>query len=254
MVVAGGATVLALKRTDPAPKLAQPGGPVEIPGNQISDLGARLQTPARAIEATMFDLGEKHGACRIQITGTWSSDKPLVVAIFDLPAGVRLATTVVDSLPKTLTFDHLPLGQYQISLARYLQCARLTYLQRHDLKIVENVTAEVQLTSGTDELELVLALAAPPEADNHRPSVVGIPVLLHRVDDPNWRYRRPFSPKAEVTTVRSDENGRVIFKDLGSGRYRLEMHGFEPIEAEVARLTFELGAFDSTRPIRGRAH
>ena len=76
-------------------------------------------------------------------------------------------------------------------------------------------------------------------------------MLLHRIGDPTWRYRRPFSKKAEESIVRTDAQGLVAFQDLGPGRYRIELRGFDVDATDVPRLTFALGQFDQTLPLRG---
>lgn len=253
VLVAAGVMIFAATRTGPKPTKVEPMRRTEIPGNAVASLDGPLPAAPKPATVPLRDTSEPLGKCQVQVMGQNSGDQPLVVVIFDHPAGIRQATHKVDSLPKTLTFDHLPVGQYRVTLARSAQCARLTYLQRRDVKITEGGAAKVQLSCDTRALSLALALATPAGAKGRRSSVAGIPVLLHRVGDPNWRYRKPYSQNAEESIVRSNPTGSVVFKDLGAGRYRLEMHGFDPIKADMERLTFALGSFDTSRPIRGQA-
>jgi len=253
VVVAGAVTIFAVTRTEPKQTKIEPGRPSEIPGNAVPKLDGPLPALYEPITVPKLDTSESRGKCQVQVTGQNPGSKPLVVAIFDHPAGIRHSSVNVDRLPKTLTFDHLPVGQYRIVIARSLQCARLAYLQRLAVEIAEAGTAKVQLSCDVRALSLALAPATTSATKNPPTSVAGIPVLLHRVDDPNWRYRKPDSQHAQEAVVRSNQTGRVVFQDLGPGRYRLEMHGFEPIKDDVARLTFELGSFDASQPIRGQA-
>lgn len=239
---------------DSKPVTIVPTEQTQIPGNEISNLAQQLADPTKAIQVATPTANAPLGRCLIQVSGKKTKAGPLAIVIFGQPSGIRIASGEVDRLPKALRFDSLPLGKYQIVLARSLECARLSYLRRQDLEITKDGSTEVQLSADTNELSLTLALASDGDQKSLRSSVAGIPVFLHRVGDPRWRYRRPYSANAEETIVRSNEAGRVEFKDLGPGQYRIEMHGFDPIEADKSRLSFKLGSFDASRPIRGLAY
>lgn len=239
---------------DSNPVAVAPIEQTQIPGNEVSNLAQQLADPGKPIGVTAQIANAFSGSCLIQVTGKKPKAGPLAIAIFSHPTGIRVDAGEIDRLPKALRFEGLPVGDYQIVLARSLECARLSYLRRHALTITKSDSAEIQLSTDTNKLSVTLALAKDSGQQSPRSSVAGIPVFLHRVDDPRWRYRRPYSPNAEETIVRSNEAGRVDFEDLGPGKYRLEMHGFDPIEADKSRLTFQLGSFDAGRPIRGLAY
>jgi len=196
---------------------------------------------------------EGPGSCLVQVRGHNTADGPLVLVVFDHPAGIRRASAPVVKTPASLRFDHLPIGDYQVVLARSRQCARLAYLSRVNLQVQEGQVSRAELSCDTRELALKLALDDSNTSDGRQASIVGIPVLLRRVGDPAWRYRQPFSGTAGETMVRSNLTGNVVFKDLGVGRYRLDFDGFQATQEDQARLTFELGSFDTNRPIRGLA-
>ena len=239
---------------DSNPVAIAPVEPIKIPSNEVSKLGQQLVDPGKSIRVATQIADASSGSCLILVTGKKPKTGPLVIAIFSHPTGIRVDAGEIDRLPKTLRFEGLPVGDYQIVLARSLECARLSYLRRHALTITKGDSVEIQLSTDTNKLSVALALAKASGQQSHRSSVAGIPVFLHRVDDPRWRYRRPYSANAEETIVRSNEAGRVDFEDLGPGQYRLEMHGFDPIEVDKSRLTFQLGSFDASRPIRGLAY
>ena len=245
---------LAMTSRDSNPVAVAPIEQTQIPGNEVSNLAQQLADPGKPIGVATQIASAPAGSCLIKIIGKKPKAGPLAIAIFSHPTGIRVDAGEIDRLPKTLEFERLPVGNYQIVLARSLECARLSYLRRHALTITKGDSAEIQLSTDTNKLSVTLALAKGSDQHSPRSSVAGIPVFLHRVDDPRWRYRRPYSANAEETIVRSNAAGRVHFEDLGPGQYRLEMHGFDPIEADKSRLTFQIRSFDASRPIRGLAY
>ena len=253
-MVAVAVGVFAATRSESEPRQTGAARAIEIPGNTVAGLGTLPQAPANPPGVEMPAANSLVGSCQVQVTGQNADSEPVVLVFFSHPAGIRRASRRVPTAPASLRFDNLPVGRYQISIARSVQCARLAYLSRAELKIEDGQVTAVSLPCNSDELTLKLALSGSSATGDSQASIAGIPVFLRRVSDPAWRYRQPFSGDAGEILVRSNLTGNVVFKDLGPGRYRLDFDGFQTAQEDQARLTFELGAFDSSRPIRGSAH
>lgn len=249
----GYATILASR--EPQRLFAERGNPVSIPGDSIPEPRARLRRAAQPANAALTTYTRPRGACKITIVGEVSGITDLIVAIFDGKSGARLAFQELEGnkMPRVLTFASLPSGKHQVRLTRSLECARLSYIDRSELSIVAGPVAQVTLSATTRSLRVQLVHIEPSRLGDLRPSITNLPVLIFRTDDPSWRYRTPFSLAAKETTVRTDPNGWVEFKDLGPGTYRLETPGFDPLARERGRLTFPLGKFEQDKPILGRA-
>lgn len=230
----------------PQLEVRKPGPPLTA----VTTRGAATPVPAAHRPAT--------GGCKVEVRGGKGaqSDIPLVVTVHHGTSGVRLATQSVDirSLPTSTTITGLESGEHVVYLGRCAECLKHSYLDSTHIKVKPDATTEVALSCESRGLRIRIAAATPPNAANHSPSLGGIPVWLRRPTDPLWRYRKPYATDARESMVFTDEQGRASFADLAPGEYTLHFVGFEPAEAQRARLRFELSAFAQDQPILGRLH
>jgi hypothetical protein len=255
VLIAGGVAVLIVSRSEPLETV--PARELTLPADPSLPLAPRLRPPPPAVEASLTRVARRRGDCRILVTGENKGSAPVVVALYDGDSGARLAAETIASLPGEVEFRGLPEGRHAVHLARCLACTRLTYLMRTQVEISgDGKVATAEARCVTTQVRIQLVAAQDPSAEEHRPSIAGIPVIVRRVDDPNWRYRKPYSAAAEEAIIRAGPTGVIALDDLGPGTYRVGFQGFEPLPADAARLTFAADDFDQTRPlpIRGRAH
>lgn len=232
VLIAGYGAVLAAHLEEPSRK-GTPSTTTPVETLPIPNDAPDLHTPAN----DELDLAARPtGTSSVEVSGEEPGGPGLSIAVFDQESGALLAAKELNGsrLPQVLAFT-LPVGQHPVYLTREVPRARISYIDR---AILEVSTGEGTAATSTSLSNATFDLIVQLQGTDAVPAK--IPVWIRRVDDPKWRY----SPSGDFTAVESlmlsDDQGRVTFAGLASGRYSLDMQGFTPSNAEPGRLVFDI--------------
>ncbi len=202
--------------------------PMDQPPEPVATPTPLPQWQPRAVEA-VARLDTRHtGACEVRVIGHGNAVEGAVVAILDAKTGAHLATKQLGGgkLPIKLSFSGIRDGKHWAVLTRDASQLRYAYLSRTKLKPHPRIPDRRTATLRGQVYDLVVRLQkVNPDAICH-----GVPILLRRSEDPDWRYRetREREEKNDLPLLLlTDQDGRIRLSQLGAGRYLLHAENFE---------------------------
>lgn len=163
--------------------------------------------------------------CLVKIVGHGYTLEGAVLGILDATTGAHLAKQQLprQSLPFEVRLPKVPDGEHWAVLARNDTELRFAYLDRARLKrLVRAGGRRTALLRGE-----VYDLTVQLEKQGDDAICNRVPVLLRRPDDPDWRYRVPQANDNSTWLLVTDEDGKILLRQLGAGRYKLRVEGFE---------------------------
>ena len=124
-------------------------------------------------------------------------------------------------MPAEVEFTGIPEGEYQVHLARSATEAAHGYLDRVAVVVPAGFQAgRPALSARVQEVHIQFLCPSDPRLVRH-----GL-VSLTRVDDPHWHPpQRPLATALHDPMLMTDEDGLLHLRDLGPGRYALELTG-----------------------------
>jgi len=203
----------------------------EVPDVVVMPAPLEPQQPAVMDAAVRLDR-PRIDDCLVEFVGHGNTPASTVVAILDAVSGAHLARSQLAArkLPFAVRFPDIPDGEHWAVLARHDSELRYAYLSRARLKRHARAGGRrVAALRGQAHDLLVELASSDPNVDPADPPAMcrGVPVLLRRRNDPDWRYREPEGNGDSAWLLLTDKYGKIRLRQLGAGRYLLRAEGFE---------------------------
>jgi hypothetical protein len=163
--------------------------------------------------------------CLVRIVGHGHTLEGAVLGILDAATGAHLIKRQLprQSLPFEVRLLKVPAGEHWAVLARNDTELRFAYLDRARLKRRAGAGGRRTALLRGEVYDLTVHL----EKQDDDAICDRVPVLLRRPDDPDWRYRVPQGNDDSTWLLVTDSTGTIRLRQLGAGRYRLHVEGFE---------------------------
>ena len=202
------------------------------PPTALPALRPEVQPVEAVLQEQPFPLRPRRG--RLLVDLPTAAPEGAGVAVLDQRSGALLAWRVpaASTMPTTLDFEDVPVGEHHVVLALAPHLARWSYLARARGEVAP-ATSPARVTLRTTTQSLALHLQ-----DDRQQPLSGVVVTLQRADDRGWVWRLPEPALSDgfvgPDLAMTDAQGNVAFAPLGAGRYRVHVEGLQPVDAEPA--------------------